>query len=534
MRIFISYSRTDEKFARKLATDLSDAGADIWMDVEDIPPGMNWSSVIQEGLDLCDVMLLIVSPAAMVSKNVGNEWQYYFDKDKQIIPIRWLPSQIHFQLSRIQYVDFHEKPYEIALEQLFGRLGLRLPTTRSPNSPPLSTRSTLPLSPLRRLMAGGIAGLVTIGLIVALVILLSGGDKNHKQNQTDEQGQTQTSLGLTDTPTKTPASTTREAAANDTDIASPSLDIHPTNTPNQQPSQTPTSTPTNTSTATASMTSTFTNSALPSEPLSTQTDTAVPTSSATQAIVVECPSQFGVEMAFIPSATFLMGNNIGPNNERPQREITVNGFCMDIHEVTNGEYQGCVNAGICSEPSRTNSALLSNYYQERGEFPVVWVSWQQANQFCTYRGEQEDTIGRLPTEAEWELAASYNPENLHEPRLFPWGDLIPDGNVHANFSLSQIGDPIAVGQREGGANAFGVQDLSGNVAEWVNDWYTDGYNPVETNNPMGVPTEVSGQGHVVRGGSYRDDTIAIRAAYRSNSAVPQGYIGFRCVIEIEK
>ena len=121
-RIFISYSRTDEVFARRIAASLSDLGADVWIDVEDIPAGMKWSTAIQQGLNLCEAMLVVVSPESMASSNVEDEWQFYLDKGNLIIPLLWRPAEVHFQLNRVQYVDFHTQAYGVALEQLYGEL----------------------------------------------------------------------------------------------------------------------------------------------------------------------------------------------------------------------------------------------------------------------------------------------------------------------------------------------------------------------------------------------------------------------------
>jgi hypothetical protein len=118
-RVFISYSRENVEFARKLAKSLSEAGAKVWIDVENIPAGMNWSSAIQEGLNICESMILIISPASMASRNVENEWQYFLDQGKRLIPVLLKPVQSpHFQLSRIQHIDFYNHPYETALEKL--------------------------------------------------------------------------------------------------------------------------------------------------------------------------------------------------------------------------------------------------------------------------------------------------------------------------------------------------------------------------------------------------------------------------------
>lgn len=180
-RIFISYSRRDEAFARRLGGSLSQMGADIWMDVDDIPVGMNWSSAIQQGLDVSELMILVLSPDSMASHNVANEWQFYLDNHKLIVPVLAHPTQVHFQLNRIQYVDFHGQSYGRALGQLITKLtqqGVRL------NVPPNLRNVPLPSTPHldsvkghRRgrglLIAGGLATLVVvIALALAVVAML--------------------------------------------------------------------------------------------------------------------------------------------------------------------------------------------------------------------------------------------------------------------------------------------------------------------------------------------------------------------------
>lgn len=146
-RIFISYSRQYELFARELAASLSNLGADVWIDVEDIPAGMKWSSAIQQGLDICDVMLVVITPESMASRNVEDEWQYYLDEKKPIIPILLEPTKVHFQLSRIQYIDFKNQPYDKAFVRLHNELSFKgivlnpipLPEIQAPYPPVVET-----------------------------------------------------------------------------------------------------------------------------------------------------------------------------------------------------------------------------------------------------------------------------------------------------------------------------------------------------------------------------------------------------------
>jgi len=120
--IFVSYSRKNEPFARKLARALSDAGVDVWIDVEDIPAGMKWSSAIQQGLDRANLMIVVISPESMASNNVEDEWQYYLDNKKPVIPVLLEPARLHFQLARLQYIDFHTQAFDVAFVQLAAEL----------------------------------------------------------------------------------------------------------------------------------------------------------------------------------------------------------------------------------------------------------------------------------------------------------------------------------------------------------------------------------------------------------------------------
>lgn len=120
--IFVSYSRKNEPFARKLARALSDSGVDVWLDVEDIPAGMKWSSAIQQGLDTANLLIVVITPDSMASTNVEDEWQYYLDNKKTVIPVLLEPTKIHFQLARIQYIDFHTQDFDTAFVQLVAEL----------------------------------------------------------------------------------------------------------------------------------------------------------------------------------------------------------------------------------------------------------------------------------------------------------------------------------------------------------------------------------------------------------------------------
>ena len=127
---FISYSHKDIPFAARLADALEALGVHPWIDRHGIQAGDRWSTSIQEGLDTCEVLIVILSPESMASSNVEDEWQYFIDQGKPLLPVLLRPAKIHFQLSRKQYVDFHGQAFEPALDQLvqaFLQQGLPVP-----------------------------------------------------------------------------------------------------------------------------------------------------------------------------------------------------------------------------------------------------------------------------------------------------------------------------------------------------------------------------------------------------------------------
>ena len=124
--IFISYARSDVNFAWQITNALQQVGAKVWLDVKDIPYGTNWSNAVNHALNTSKLMILIISPESMSSSNVADEWQYFFDENKSVIPIRFKPvEKLHFQLRRIQWVDFYEQPFASGFIRLIDELRRR-------------------------------------------------------------------------------------------------------------------------------------------------------------------------------------------------------------------------------------------------------------------------------------------------------------------------------------------------------------------------------------------------------------------------
>ncbi len=244
----------------------------------------------------------------------------------------------------------------------------------------------------------------------------------------------------------------------------------------------------------------------------------------------------GMPQVYVPDGTFRMGamDEDGQSDERPDHNVTLKGFWIDKLEVTNGMFLLCVKAGACEPPQQFNSETHDQYFntEEFNAFPVVYVTSQQAETYCKWAGR------RLPTEAEWERAARGD-----DFRVYPWGDERPDSS-RGNFNYF-VGDTTQVGQFPAGASPFGVLDMSGNVAEWVADYYdANYYGQGVSMNPTGPGARSQYFNRVVRGGTFqdvfKDVRVAARASVRgSNPNADDPYsedflgtvspkIGFRC------
>lgn len=233
------------------------------------------------------------------------------------------------------------------------------------------------------------------------------------------------------------------------------------------------------------------------------------------------------EIVAIPGGTFTMGSppGMGDNDETPVRAVTLSPYQIDRTEVTVGHYWQCAEAGVCAPPLSDASSTEAHYINDPAfaNDPVINVTWEQASTYCHWRGK------RLPTEAEWEMAAGWD-ANTGAKSLWPWGNTPTVGK--ANIGDNAAKGPMAVGTNPDDHSPNGVWDMGGNVREWVSDWYkVDYYSAGDNTNPRG-PTyrRGEGEGWVVRGGSYADPLEAARSANRdSNSSVyGQATIGFRC------
>ncbi len=121
-QVFISYARQNEAFVRKLASGLNHHKINAWVDIHEIEAGKSWARQIGKALDSCELMLLILSETSMNSVNVEDEWNYYLDKSKPIIPVLYERCDVPYRLHKLHYIDFTSETFENGLSQLVANL----------------------------------------------------------------------------------------------------------------------------------------------------------------------------------------------------------------------------------------------------------------------------------------------------------------------------------------------------------------------------------------------------------------------------
>lgn len=226
--------------------------------------------------------------------------------------------------------------------------------------------------------------------------------------------------------------------------------------------------------------------------------------------------------------------------ETPQRSIFIDAFWMDRNEVSNAQYERCVNDGACPPIDRANCEL---WVAKDGEWrrlststirtsfgspqqPVVCTTWADADTYCRWADK------RLPSEAEWEKAARGD-----QGRTFPWGETLPECRRAHMDQPEEGGEGCGtrvtgyVGARAASGSPYGTLDMSGNVAEWTLDYADRTY--YETSPQRNPINNIPSERRMLRGGGWNNHPTLLRAANRS--AFPPDfrtvYNGFRCAMD---
>ena len=239
---------------------------------------------------------------------------------------------------------------------------------------------------------------------------------------------------------------------------------------------------------------------------------------------IETAWGINMKMIWVEGGDFLMGctseqgGDCG-NDEQNVRRVTVDGFYIGMLEVTQSQWEKVIGTSFYQQKTKAGA---SSTYGVGPDYPMYYVSWEEAMEFCRILSNKTGRTYTLPTEAQWEYAARGG--NKNEGTKYAGSNMI---DVVAWYTDNSGGNAHIVGSKR--ANALGIYDMLGNVWEWCKDWYANPYVSYDTNNPVGPS---SGSSRVSRGGSWGSYASGCRVANRSCNSPGNrnSSLGFRVVL----
>jgi formylglycine-generating enzyme required for sulfatase activity/WD40 repeat protein len=253
------------------------------------------------------------------------------------------------------------------------------------------------------------------------------------------------------------------------------------------------------------------------------------------------------EMIIVDGGSFMMGNENCEKDEKPRHQVTLSSFYISKYEITLNQFSKFINeTGYQTDADKEGASSIwtrrdwqrpsgvnwrcneGGNIRPAGEYnyPVMHVSWNDANEYCKWMSNKTGKVYRLPTEAEWEFAARGGGKS----RM-----LLYSGSDNADnagwYEFNADGKTHPVGLKE--PNELGIYDMTGNLSEWCSDWYENNYYrkspPVDPKGPS------KGERRVIRGGNWYDSARTSKSTCRNNkdSGGPEGrdnMVGFRLVL----
>ena len=227
----------------------------------------------------------------------------------------------------------------------------------------------------------------------------------------------------------------------------------------------------------------------------------------------ECP-----EMVVVPEGSFLMGSmSGGDDDERPVHEVTIERpFAVGVYEVTFAEWDACVSGGGCDGHRPDDSGW------GRGSRPVVNVSWVDAQAYVRWLSRATGKKYRLPSESEWEYVA-----RAGTTTEYWWGNDVGRNRANCDRCGSRWDNERTAPVGSFSPNAFGLQDVHGNVWEWVEDCWNESYNGAPSDGSAWTSGECGRR--VLRGGSWYNGPWNLRSAvrFRFTTGSRLSVLGFR-------
>lgn len=236
------------------------------------------------------------------------------------------------------------------------------------------------------------------------------------------------------------------------------------------------------------------------------------------------------EMVIIPGGEYYRGSNTGGRDERPKHLVKINSFALDIHPITNEQFVRFLEV-MGGEKDANNNDIIrlrecrikrlgGKLVIESGysKHPVIGVSWYGATAYAKWVGK------RIPTEAEWEIAATSGIPDM----TYPTGSNIE--RTQANFFSSDTVNVMSYP-----CNQFGLYDMAGNVYEWCQDWYDYTYYEHSSQEPEDPQGPLQGVYRVLRGGCWKSlqDDLRCTHRHRNNPGTVNRTYGFRCAADVK-
>jgi formylglycine-generating enzyme required for sulfatase activity len=489
-KIFISYRREDsqwpaDRLHQALKGVVGDPKRDIFIDVDNIPLGVNFVQHLDSQVAQCDVLLAIIGPGWLNARNpetgerrlddpkdfVRIEIASALKRGVPVVPVvldgapvpaaRDLPEELQ-ELSERNGVEVRRLTFDADSERLIRGLGL----VKEENKKRMAAK------PVERKPTASSGGWIAPLVALSVLAVAGGGAWAWFANPGDWRG----------------ADGERSAAAQPLTVSTPAP--------------------------------------------AASTQVASPISSGeTFRDCSDCP-----QMAVIPAGSFMMGSPPGEagrnSNEGPgQRLVSVTAFAAGKYEVTWDEWNSCVSTGLCTAATDDGFG--------KGRRPVTHVSWDDATAYVKWlNGKVSGAPYRLLSEAEWEYAA-----RAGTTTAYSWGRDSDGGCAYANgadmtakredssWTTSTCDDGVGKRTSEVGsyrANAFGLHDMHGNVWEWVEDCYANSYSDGHPSDGSAFKSG-SCSDHVNRGGSWNSNPQLVRSTYRNwdKHTLRDKFLGFR-------
>ncbi len=471
-KVFISYSRKDIEFAKRLTGELQKSELDFWIDWKGIPPTVDWWREIEKGIEEADVFLFLISPDSAKSKICGQEIDTAVKNGKRIIPavvreIQWEDTPP--KLGHLNYIFFsRDESFDAAVQKLLTAIHTDYEWAATH----------------RRLQVKALEW-----------------QRKNKENSLLLRGK-----DLQEAEFQLTANSSKEPYPTDL------LLEHVSASRSAEDRQ---------------------------HWLSRRSRVIISIIGVVLLAIIGLamtgifnrfiyrPVDMEDYWVIIPAGKFLMGSSDEQiakalklcsycvfSDEQPQHWVDLPEYQIGKYEITNRQYAQCAKAGVCAGKA---------YATDTAFHPVVNVTWYDAKTYCEWAGV------RLPTEAEWEKAASWD-DGTKTKRTYPWGETMDCS--YANYNGKDggndfcVGETTPVGSYESGKSPYGLYDIAGNVWEWVSSLYMFyPYLPDFGREDMSLEAF-----RVLRGGSWTSVDYSIRSALRRSydPANSDQDLGFRC------